>query len=106
MSSASTSKVHLLVLIHGMWGNPTHLSEMFRIYSETLGPVADQVPEGPDGERIHVIVPETNKDSGTYDGIDWGGERVAEEVSFPSTALCLMWAHVRVFLWDCGLDFG
>jgi hypothetical protein len=26
------------------------------------------------------MMPETNKDEGTYDGIDWGGERVATEI--------------------------
>ncbi|TCD67955.1 hypothetical protein EIP91_011756 [Steccherinum ochraceum] len=76
----ASKKVHLLVLIHGMWGNPTHLTEMFRIYNETIGPAADESRSGPDGEELHVIVPETNKDSATYDGIDWGGERVTEEI--------------------------
>ena len=36
---------------------------------------------GPNDERLHILVAETNKDDGTYDGIDWGGERVAVEVS-------------------------
>ncbi|KAF7370619.1 putative lipase [Mycena sanguinolenta] len=29
---------------------------------------------------FHVLVAETNKEDSTYDGIDWGGERVAEEI--------------------------
>ncbi|KAJ7180653.1 DUF676-domain-containing protein [Mycena filopes] len=53
---------HLLVLVHGMWGNPGHLSELNRIVKET---VADP--------SLH--------DDSTYDGIDWGGERVAEEIA-------------------------
>ena len=32
-----------------------------------------------DGATLHVMLPETNKDESTYDGIDWGGERVAAE---------------------------
>ncbi|KAH8104001.1 DUF676-domain-containing protein [Cristinia sonorae] len=73
------NNVHLLVLIHGMWGNPKHLDEMKRIYYETRGHDMSDV-HGPDGEELRLLVPETNKDSATYDGIDWGGERVAEEI--------------------------
>ncbi|KAJ4472049.1 DUF676-domain-containing protein [Lentinula aciculospora] len=71
--SSSTSQdfpsntLHLLVLVHGMWGNPTHLAEMERIVKEVR-------PE------LHVLLAETNKDDSTYDGIDWGGERVAQEI--------------------------
>ena len=83
MSDSDNSQgVHLLVLIHGMWGNPTHLSEMRRIMEEKRA--QEDSERGPNGERLHVLVAETNKDTGTYDGIDWGGERVAEEVSVPS----------------------
>jgi hypothetical protein len=66
--------VHLLVLIHGMWGNPSHLAHMNKIFQEVKGQVED-------GDiKLEVLVAETNKDESTYDGIDWGGERVAEEV--------------------------
>ncbi|KAJ7043596.1 DUF676-domain-containing protein [Mycena alexandri] len=61
---------HLLVLVHGMWGNPNHLAELDRIVKETI----------PDS-ALHVLRAETNKDDSTYDGIDWGGERVAEEIA-------------------------
>ncbi|KAJ7155405.1 DUF676-domain-containing protein [Mycena crocata] len=64
---APDSPVHLLVLVHGMWGNPGHLAELNRIVNETH----------PD---VHVLRAETNQEDGTYDGIDWGGERVAEEI--------------------------
>jgi hypothetical protein len=33
----------------------------------------------PDGTELHVMLPETNQAESTYDGIDWGGERVAAE---------------------------
>lgn len=62
-------------MVHGMWGNPRHLSEMERIVRERRG----QEP-GPDGEELHILVAKSNEESSTYDGIDWGGERVAEEV--------------------------
>lgn len=68
------SDVHLLVLIHGMWGNPSHLAHVNKIIREVKGEVED-------GDvKLEVLVAETNKDESTYDGIDWGGERVAEEI--------------------------
>ncbi len=78
----NSQNVHFLVLIHGMWGNPVHLSEMRRIVEEKRA--QEDSERGPNGERLQVLVAETNKEDGTYDGIDWGGERVAEEVSLPS----------------------
>ncbi|KAL1944932.1 hypothetical protein VTO73DRAFT_2552 [Trametes versicolor] len=78
LDSGSTC-VHLLVLIHGMWGNPVHLSEMRRVMEERRGQAESE--KGPGGEQLHVLVAETNKDDSTYDGIDWGGERVAEEIT-------------------------
>ena len=77
-STQSTHNVHLLVLIHGMWGNPSHLASMHRIMKETRIN-EDSVEQ--DGATLHVMLPETNKDESTYDGIDWGGERVAAEAS-------------------------
>ncbi|TFK88437.1 DUF676-domain-containing protein [Polyporus arcularius HHB13444] len=77
-SDDDSQYVHLLVLIHGMWGNPSHLAELRRIMEETRCQATSE--KGPGGERLHVLVAETNRDDGTYDGIDWGGERVAEEI--------------------------
>jgi len=74
MSDQLTHSVHLLVLIHGMWGNPSHLASMHRVMEQT------QVHQSPDGTNLHVMLAETNKDESTYDGIDWGGERVASEI--------------------------
>ena len=72
-----------------MWGNPVHLGELRRFIEEKhcadtdadADAEASGAGRGPHGERLHVLVAETNRDEGTYDGIDWGGERVAEEVS-------------------------
>ena len=66
--------VHLLVLIHGMWGHPGHLAELKRIIRETY-PVTDNTLS------LEILLAETNREDSTYDGIDWGGERVAQEVS-------------------------
>ncbi|KAJ3713816.1 putative serine esterase-domain-containing protein [Lentinula raphanica] len=85
MSSETTSdSVHLLVLVHGMWGNTSHLSEMERIVKEMR-------PE------LHVLLAETNQEDSTYDGIDWGGERVAKEVIQEITHLRSQGKHVRHF---------
>ena len=66
--------VHLLVLVHGMWGNPMHLAEFARVARATYAnPTLD-------GTALHVLVAETVRGDSTYDGIDWGGERVAAEV--------------------------
>jgi hypothetical protein len=66
--------VHLLVLIHGMWGNPSHLAELARIARETHSSPST------DGTRLHLLVAETTQEDSTYDGVDWCGERVAKEV--------------------------
>jgi hypothetical protein len=68
------SSIHLLVLIHGMWGNPGHLAELARVIRETYNTLS------PDGVQLQVLLAETNSEDSTYDGIDWGGERVAQEV--------------------------
>jgi hypothetical protein len=65
--------VHLLVLIHGMWGNPDHLAELARIIRQEKGAANADI-------ELRVLIAQTNSGESTYDGIDWGGERVAEEV--------------------------
>ncbi|GBE86549.1 Putative lipase [Sparassis crispa] len=74
----SADPIHLLVLVHGMWGNPGHLSEMHRIIREHRCQPSSET--GPAGERLEVLLAKTNIEEHTYDGIDWGGERVAEEI--------------------------
>jgi Putative serine esterase (DUF676) len=77
MSDQTSTNVHLLVLIHGMWGNPSHLASMHRIIQQSI----NESSKHQNGAGLHVMLPETNRDESTYDGIDWGGERVATEVS-------------------------
>lgn len=71
------AKIHLLVLIHGMWGNPNHLAELERVARETY-------PKPTEGIQLLVLTAQSVRDESTYDGADWGGERVAQEVSNPS----------------------
>lgn len=71
-------KVHLLVLIHGMWGSPNHLSEMCRVIKEVKG--AQETLSSSREHELDVLVAQTNGGDYTYDGIDWGAERVVDEV--------------------------
>lgn len=73
-SSPEPGPVHLLVLVHGMWGHSGHLAELNRIAKETHS------KPNADGERMITLLSTTNQEDSTYDGIDWGGERVAQEV--------------------------
>jgi len=67
------------VLIHGMWGSPSHLASAARVIQEVKGSKERLMDAGaPD---LHVLVAVTNAEDHTYDGIDNGGERVAEEVN-------------------------
>jgi len=52
--------VHLLVLVHGMWGVPSHLQELHRIIKEK---------QAEPGIELHAMLAETNKEDSTYDGI-------------------------------------
>lgn len=72
------TNIHLLVIIHGMWGNPGHIAELARVAREThSGPNSD-------GSVLHVLKAESIRDNSTYDGVDWGGERVAKEARLQS----------------------
>lgn len=70
-------EVHFLVACHGMWGNPNHLAELARHAREKF----TQENTGEEGIELVLLIAQTNRDSATYDGIDWGGERIADEAS-------------------------
>ncbi|KAI9928949.1 hypothetical protein ASPWEDRAFT_49377 [Aspergillus wentii DTO 134E9] len=60
---------HLCVLVHGLWGNPTHLdyvsTSLRQRYSE---------------DRLYILAAKRNAGNFTYDGIELGGERLAHEI--------------------------
>ncbi|KAJ4993313.1 lipid particle protein [Stagonosporopsis vannaccii] len=66
-ADASHKITHLVVLVHGLWGHPDHLK-----YLTTS--IKERYPD------LDVLVPKSNSGSFTYDGIELGGERVANEV--------------------------
>ncbi|KAF2861850.1 DUF676-domain-containing protein [Piedraia hortae CBS 480.64] len=58
---------HLLILLHGLWGNPSHLHSL-RTAIETEHPT------------LEVFIPSTTSHYHTYDGIEVCAERVAHEI--------------------------
>ena len=60
-----------------MWGNPNHLAELARHAREKFA----HEGAGEGAVELIVLVAQTNRESATYDGIDWGGERIADEAS-------------------------
>ncbi|KAH9971656.1 putative serine esterase-domain-containing protein [Lactifluus volemus] len=74
--TTGTTNVHLLVLIHGLRGNPSQLASMHRIIQQST----NESSKHQNGVGLHVMLPETNRGECTIDGIDWGGERVATEI--------------------------
>ena len=45
--SSTGSNVHLLVLVHGMWGNPGHLASMQQVYDDVRGVTNPDADAGP-----------------------------------------------------------
>jgi hypothetical protein len=68
-TSSQSSAEHLLVLVHGLWGNPNHLNYL-----------RDTLQARQSDERLHIFLPKSNADSFTYDGIEVGGERITNEI--------------------------
>jgi hypothetical protein len=65
----------MLIVSPGMWGRPDHLKALEATIRETVeSKTVDDV-------QLEVLVAKTNQTISTYDGVDWGGERVAAEVS-------------------------
>ncbi|KAI4182153.1 MAG: hypothetical protein L6R41_006160 [Letrouitia leprolyta] len=60
---------HLCVLVHGLWGNPSHLSYL-----------AKSLREKHVEKKLNILVAKSNSGTYTYDGIETGGERVTQEI--------------------------
>ncbi|KAK9470164.1 putative serine esterase-domain-containing protein [Dipodascopsis tothii] len=67
---------HLLVLVHGLWGNVSHFDYITRAIDEFFTVESASEPN-PDP---HVLVCRSNEGYKTYDGIDVCGEKVANEI--------------------------
>ncbi|KGO71834.1 hypothetical protein PITC_028370 [Penicillium italicum] len=60
---------HLCVLVHGLWGNPSHLDF-----------IASALRDRYSDDGLYILCPETNSGNYTYDGIEVGGERMVHEI--------------------------
>ncbi|KAJ5115396.1 hypothetical protein NUU61_001155 [Penicillium alfredii] len=76
MSENTIKADHLCVLVHGLWGNPSHLDY-----------VASALRERHGEDRIHILCAKGNSGNFTYDGIELGGERLAHEIEETLDAL-------------------
>ncbi|TKA22261.1 hypothetical protein B0A50_08223 [Salinomyces thailandicus] len=79
----STKANHIVVLVHGLWGNPIHLGHLHDTVLEHHAPA------------LHVFTPQSNKDNFTYDGIDVGAERVTTEIEAEIKRLTDEGAHLE-----------
>ncbi|SCV02056.1 LANO_0F14884g1_1 [Lachancea nothofagi CBS 11611] len=69
---------HLVVLVHGLWGNRTHFDYIRNALE--LGFQTHKEAQGLDNEELVVYTTHLNEGYKTYDGIDVCGVRVAGEV--------------------------
>ncbi|KKK15750.1 hypothetical protein P175DRAFT_0435146 [Aspergillus ochraceoroseus IBT 24754] len=60
---------HLCVLVHGLWGNPSHMDF-----------IAASLRERYDEDHLHILASDRNNGNLTYDGIEVCGERLAHEI--------------------------
>ncbi|KAJ5384618.1 hypothetical protein N7517_002529 [Penicillium concentricum] len=68
-TTPDTSKAnHLCVLVHGLWGNPSHLDYIASALRKRYG------------SDLYILCPKANSGNYTYDGIELGGERLVHEV--------------------------
>ncbi|KAL6240065.1 hypothetical protein BDW75DRAFT_196861 [Aspergillus navahoensis] len=67
---ATASKAdHLCVLVHGLWGNPSH-----------MGTISSALRKRYDETQLHILAAQCNTGNLTYDGIEVCGERLAQEI--------------------------
>ncbi|KAF5250838.1 hypothetical protein FANTH_4029 [Fusarium anthophilum] len=69
VTGGSAKATHLCVLVHGLWGNPSHMRNVAKAlrkeYSE---------------DEVYIMPAEKNRGNFTYDGIELGGERLCAEI--------------------------
>ncbi|ENH67654.1 hypothetical protein FOQG_15166 [Fusarium oxysporum f. sp. raphani 54005] len=69
VTGGSAKATHLCVLVHGLWGNPSHLRNVAKA-------LRDEYSE----DELYILPAEKNCGNFTYDGIELGGERVCAEI--------------------------
>lgn len=69
MDAVPGSASHLVVLVHGLWGNPGHLDNLKAALRKAYSK-----------DELHILVPTSSSGHHTYDGIETGAERVVHEI--------------------------
>lgn len=77
---------HLVVLVHGLWGNPSHMAYLAQQIEHHVKPDNPQ-------ERVRVYTTKSHSGYLTYDGIGVNGKRVADEIQAQT---CLLAADGKV----------
>ncbi|KAL2264784.1 hypothetical protein VTJ83DRAFT_7294 [Remersonia thermophila] len=68
-TGGSVEADHLCVLVHGLWGNPSHMLNIAKALRAQYA-----------RDQVYLLVAKRNSGSFTYDGIELGGERVCLEI--------------------------
>ena len=66
------SNYHLIILVHGVWGNSSHLAYVEKQIHENI--------HSYDGTILHTHKTGSHLGYLTYDGIDVNGKRISDEV--------------------------
>ncbi|KAF5986483.1 lipase serine esterase [Fusarium coicis] len=69
VTGGSAKAAHLCVLVHGLWGSPSHMRN-----------VAKALRDKYSKDELYILPAEKNRGDFTYDGIELGGERVCSEI--------------------------
>lgn len=74
--------VHLCVILHGLWGSPSHVAYLAESLDAHARPSAESDDQGERAIRLEVLVSKVNGVSAghLYDGIDVCAERVVDEI--------------------------
>ncbi|BGP21218.1 lipid particle protein [Rhodotorula toruloides] len=76
------TSVHLCVILHGLWGSPTHVAYLSESLISHARSTTTHEADGGEATRLEVLVSKVNGISAghLYDGIDVCAERVVEEI--------------------------
>ncbi|EEU45194.1 uncharacterized protein NECHADRAFT_40576 [Fusarium vanettenii 77-13-4] len=69
LTGGSPKADHLCVLVHGLWGNPSHMRSIAKTLREQYS-----------YDELYLLLAKQNSGNFTYDGIERGGERVCAEI--------------------------
>jgi hypothetical protein len=72
--------VHIIVLVHGLWGDVTHLKVMEDTLLEAFSHPASSSSPPTTGVDVRILRVKGNQNDKTYDGIDINASRVVEEL--------------------------